>query len=363
MKSIELQMPLYVKFSLCSIGFCAFVTILYTAQHILLPIIYSSIIAIILSPSVNYFEKKTGRILAITIILLVFLIITILLISLLSSQMMQFSNAFPKLNQQFNSLINEMVLWVSSHFKISTERINVWITEKNIVIVNEASATIAKTIINTGSLLIVFILMLVYTFMILYYQPLLSEFIKKLFKSAERAEINEILTATRKVIRSYLIGLLLEALIVASLNASLLLILGIDYAILLGVIGALVNVIPFIGGVISISLPILMALATKSPSYALLVLIGYLIIQFTDNHFIIPKVVASKVQINALVSIVVVLIGGALWGIPGMFLSIPITAIVKLIFDRIDTLKPWGYLLGDTMPVVFKYPFLKKTIL
>jgi AI-2 transport protein TqsA len=80
-------------------------------------------------------------------------------------------------------------------------------------------------------------------------------------------------------------------------------------------------------------------------------LAAYIFIQFIDNNIIIPRVVASKVRINALVSIIVVIAGGALWGISGMFLSIPLTAILKVVFDHIDGLKPWGYVLGNSVPV------------
>jgi predicted PurR-regulated permease PerM len=108
-----------------------------------------------------------------------------------------------------------------------------------------------------------------------------------------------------------------------------LLIIGIDYAILIGIIGALLNIIPYIGGLIAIAIPVLLAIATKNPIDALWVFIAYMIVQFIDNNFFVPKIVASKVKVNALVSIVVVLIGGALWGVPGMFLSIPLTASLK----------------------------------
>jgi predicted PurR-regulated permease PerM len=101
----------------------------------------------------------------------------------------------------------------------------------------------------------------------------------------------------------------------------------------------------------------IIALATKSPEYAFFVFILYSIVQVFDNHFIVPKIVASKVKINALVSIVVVLIGSALWGVAGMFLSIPLTAIIKVIFDRVEPLKPLGFLLGDNMPPIGKSIF------
>jgi predicted PurR-regulated permease PerM len=80
-----------------------------------------------------------------------------------------------------------------------------------------------------------------------------------------------------------------------------------------------------------------------------------MLIQFFDNHYITPKIVASKVKINALMAVIVVLIGNAVWGLPGMFLAIPLTGILKVIFEHIDQLTPWAFLLGDTMPVSEKY--------
>jgi len=125
-------------------------------------------------------------------------------------------------------------------------------------------------------------------------------------------------------------------------------------------------VIPYIGGALGVSLPILIIMVSKqAPVYSIvLVCIWYFIVQMTDNHYLIPKVVASKVKINALVSIIVILAGSVLWGVPGMFLSIPLTAVVKVIFDRIEALEPWGFLLGDTMPPIanYKVPFSRKPV-
>ena len=212
--------------------------------------------------------------------------------------------------------------------------------------INNGGALIGETLLSTGSKLVVMLLIPVYVFMILLYQTHLLKFIHKLFSRKEYGEVDSVLSSTKVIIQSYLVGLLLEALIMAFLNSTTLLIIGIDYAILLGVIGAIVNVIPYVGGLISIIFPVLIAFVSKSPSDALLVVIAYLVIQFFDVHYIVPKVVASKVKINALISVIVVLAGGALWGLPGTFLSIPLTAIVKVIFDHIEQVKPWGFLLG-----------------
>jgi predicted PurR-regulated permease PerM len=188
----------------------------------------------------------------------------------------------------------------------------------------------------------------------------LLEFIRRLFKSEHHSTVADILLNTKNIIQSYLVGLFFEMLIMAVLNSTGLLLLGIPYAIILGILGAILNIVPYIGGIIAIALPMLIAYVTKdSYTYPLMVLGIYIAIQFIDNHYLIPHIVAKRVKINALVSVIVVLIGGELWGISGMFLSIPIIAILKVIFDHIDDLKPYGYLLGNIVPVVRK-PFFKK---
>jgi len=157
------------------------------------------------------------------------------------------------------------------------------------------------------------------------------------------------------------VGLFFEMLIMAVLNSAGLLILGIDYAIIMGILCAVLNIIPYIGGVVATLLPMIIAFVTKdSLIYPVLVLIITIVIQFIDNNLIVPKIVASRVQINALISVIAVLIGGAIWGVAGMFLSIPLIAILKVIFDHIEPLKPWGFLFGNIVPTASKFSFIKR---
>ena len=133
---------------------------------------------------------------------------------------------------------------------------------------------------------------------------------------------------------------------------------------MLGIIGALLNVIPYIGGVVAVALPMAIALATKStPMVAFYVLAFYYLIQLIDNNIIVPLIVTSKVKINALFAIIIVFAGNALWGVSGMFLSIPVVAIIKVICDHIEPLHPIGFLLGVTMPdlLTFKIKAKKNT--
>jgi predicted PurR-regulated permease PerM len=206
----------------------------------------------------------------------------------------------------------------------------------------------------------------VYIFLILYYQPILLEFFHRLFGADNRSEVGAIIGQIKTLIQRYLIGLSIEVVIVATMFSVGLLVLGIEYAIILGIIGALLNLIPYLGAIMGAVLPMIVAVATKpSPWFALLVLALYIVVQFIDNNYIVPKVVASQVKISILVSLTAVLAFGMLWGIPGMFIAIPLTGILKLIFDNVENLKPWGFLLGDTMPkssIINIKPIIEKII-
>jgi predicted PurR-regulated permease PerM len=345
----EVSFPFYAKASLICLGLFAFISMLSIGQQILVPLIFSTLAAILLSPLVAFLvRKRFKRGLAIALVLILVYGIVILLTVLLSNQIVRFGNALPELIGNFNLLVNEAINWISYQFNISVTDLRLWIDDQSSEMLVGASSEVGETLISTGAALMFVILIPVYIFLLLFYQPLLIEFIHRLFSADKQKDVNDVISKTKKIIQSYLIGLMTEAFIVAILYSIALLVLGIQYAFLLAIIGAFLNLIPYLGAIIAASLPMIVALATNSPIYALFVLAAYVLIQIVDNNFIIPKVVASKVRINALVSIIVVIAGGALWGIAGMFLAIPLTAIVKVIFDHIDDLKPWGYLLGTT---------------
>lgn len=360
----EVVLPFFVKASLFFMGMFAFVYMLYIGSAIIVPLIFATMIAIVLQPIVNFFvRKKVNRIIAIIIALVLAILILAAFGYFLYSQATRFSDSLPKLIEKFTEIFNSSSVWASDQFNISPEKINDWIANTKADLFDTGGSIIGKTLVSVGTSLVILFIVPVYVFMILFYKPLLVEFIHRLFDQSNHGMVSTITTRIKTVIQRYLVGLLIELVLVAALNSIGLLILGIQYAILLGVIGAVLNLIPYLGGIIAVALPMMIALVTKtSPWYALYVLAIYYFIQLIDNNYIVPKIVASKVKVNALVSIIVILAFGSLWGIAGMFLSIPITAIVKVIFDQIDSLKPWGFLLGDTMPEMsmFKIKIKKK---
>jgi len=358
-------LPFYTKAGIFFVGVVALLAILYVAQGIIVPIIFAFIIAILLHPIVKFFVRiKINRLIAIILTLLLTVVVITAFIALIYSQVISFSDSWPVFVDKFTVILNQTISSASQYLNIRPSIVHAWILKTQHELININSTLIGETILTVGSSLATLFLVPVYVFVILLYEPLLIEFVHRLFKKIHQTRVNDIVFQTKSVIQHYLLGLIIEGVIVGALNATGLLLLGIQYAVLLGVLGALLNVIPYIGGIIAVGLFMMVALVTKTTAwYAVYVFGIHIFIQIIDNNYIVPKIVASKVKINALFSIIIVLVGNELWGIPGMFLSIPLLAILKVVFDHIESLKPWGYLLGDTMPKMIKMrPVFKKKI-
>ena len=356
---LNFKIPFYARVALIFISVFAFVYTMYIGQDIIIPIVYATIFAILLNPLVNFLlRKKMSKIIAITLVVSVTLIIVIIIFYLFFSQLSMFGKSFPQFKVKLDLASDHLVNWASHQFGYRPSKINKWITDTQ----SQAISSYAngETLSQLGQLTITLVLIPVYLFMMLYYKSLLLEFIRKLFRFEHHSAVIEVLSNSKNIIQSYLVGLFFEMIIMAVLNSAALLILGIDYAIILGILAAVLNIIPYIGGIVATLLPMIIAFVTKdSLVYPVLVFAVTIFIQFVDNNFIVPKIVASRVQINALISIIGVLIGGAIWGVAGMFLSIPLIAILKVIFDHIESLKPWGFLFGNILPTTSKFSFIK----
>jgi predicted PurR-regulated permease PerM len=352
----ELKVPFYARVTIFLVGLIALLTIMYFAKSIIIPIIFAVIIAIVLHPVVKLLVRlKINRVLAILITMFLTFLVIAAFGTVLISQAGKFGESWPVLVQKFTALLNQNIADAADYFNKDPQTFHNWITKTQGEIINISTAAIGQTIVILGNGLVILLLVPFYIFMILFYQPLLIEFVRMVSGSNYQSYVREIVSQIKTVIQRYLVGLFIEAVLMATMNTIALLILGIEYAFILGILAALLNVIPYIGGIIAVAMPMMVALVTKaSPWYALYVLAAYYFIQLIDNHYIVPYIVASKIKINALFSVIVVLVGNALWGIPGMFLSMPLLAIVKLICDHIEPLKPWGFLLGDTMPSLLK---------
>jgi predicted PurR-regulated permease PerM len=351
MRSLK-QYPFYLKSTVILIGLIALSYALYTLKEIFAPIAFSMIIAILLNPLVNMFQKiGMKKVPAITLALLIAFIVVGGLLFFITTQLSGFTDNFPVLKEKFNQHLTQLHSWVAAHFNMPVARQKKLLDDA----LNDSAALFGTALGGLLGALGVFFLVPIYVFLLLFYKTLIINFFHEVFAEENSIRVSDVLTETKTAIQSYMVGLLLEALVVAIMNSAALLILGVDYAILLGVIGALLNMLPYIGGIVAIALPVIIASITKDGfTTQLLVIAAYALIQFIDNNFLVPFLVSSRVRINAFFSVVVVLLGGALWGVAGMFLAIPFVAILKIIFDRVPEMKPWGKLLGDEVPTKHK---------
>lgn len=340
--------PFYIKSTVILLGLTLLVFALSSLRDIFIPLAFALLVSMLLNPLVTWMQRfKIPHVIAITIAIILAVMVIAGIMYFLSSQIMNFSNELPVFKQKFSGMFAQLQNWAQREMGIAIAKQNEWVAEAQ----NGLKPLLTSLVGSVLGSVTVMLLVPVYAFLFLYYKTLILNFLYEVFAEKNVQEVETVLHNSKGAVQNYMVGLVVEGIIVAVLNTLALLLLGVKYALLLGIIGAILNVLPYIGGIIAILLPVLIATATKDGFNTQIgVVVAYLIIQFVDNHFLIPWVVSSKVKINALISIVVILFWGYFWGIAGMFLSIPFTGVLKIIFDRIPELKPWGKLLGDTIP-------------
>ena len=344
--------PFYIR---CTVILFFLILLVYSLSNlkvVLIPLSFALMLAILLNPLVNRFQKwKLPRVLAIALSLLIALILIAGIGYFLSTQISSLSDQLPLLKKKFLELLQKAQSEISHRYKLNMGRQNELINEAE----KGMKPIVGQTLGTIAGLFEMLLLIPLYSFLFLFYKTLILNFLYEIFAEKNSKEVGAILAQTKGAIQSYILGLLLETSIVAILNSIALMILGVEYAILLGILGAILNIIPLIGGILAVILPLLIATVTKDGfGIQVGIIIATIVIQLIDDHFLMPFIVSSKVKINALISTIAVLLGGVAWGIFGMFLSIPFIGVLKIIFDRIPELKPWGKLLGNDVPTRHK---------
>lgn len=349
--------PLYAKITALVLLVYLVLYGLYIGQDILAPLGFAFLFAVLLRPLEKKFIKwRVPKILAIVLTLVIAILFVAAVITFLSQQITSFVKDIPAIKSNLNDLWHQFENWLSVTFNLSR-------AQQAKIIQKATSGTMdniapVSTLGVIGASIATVILVPVYVFLFLYYRTLLLRFIVELFDEKQQENVYNVIQEIRYVVQHYITGLLTETSIVAVLNITGLLIIGAPFAILLGIISAILNLIPYIGGLVALVLSALIIFTnTGEVTMALWSIVVFMIVQLVDNNFLVPRIVASRVKLNALISIVGVLIGGALCGISGMFLSIPVIAICKVIFDKVEDLQPWGKLFGDDIPST---PVLKK---
>lgn len=358
MESSEVKFPLYAKVSLTLISLSIIFTVLYYGQHIIIPLLLSLLFAILLRPLVVVFNKKLKfpHVIAVLVAVTIFVVFVSAIVFFISWQVSDITHDWNKIKHNISLHYEHLQHWIKQRYHLSYNKQESYIQQVRDESRNGNSELMSNTISSFTDTLLNTILIPIYTFLILLYKNLFIKFLSKIVQKSKEHILEDILTQIKTVVQSYIVGLLIEMGIVGTLTTIGLMLLGVEYAVLLGVITALLNLIPYIGILVASVITVLATLVNSSELSVVLGVLGLSVfVQFIDNNILVPKIIGNKVRINALVSIVGVIIGGALAGIAGMFLAIPMIAILKVIFDRIDALSPWGYLMGDDLPKTYKW--------
>lgn len=347
------SLPFTVKLSFSLLAIIASAFIFHIGQDIIIPLLLSILFAILLQPVVYFLKDKIripiviGAVLTVAFFVAVFIGIFIFI----SLQVSDIITDIDKIQKNLNIHIANIQHFIRVNFNISSREQKVLINEATNDSIENGKEMIGVTITSFSNTILNTILIPIYTFLILIYGNHFKLFLKKLVLRKHHTILNDVIIQVKSTVKSYIIGLILELLFVSALTALGLYLIGVEYAIVLGLITGILNLIPYIGILFAGFLTIIASLTGSADlSIVIGIIVVNVIVQFIDNNLLVPLVVSSKVKINAISTIVGILIGGALAGISGMFLAIPIIAIFKVIFDRIDYLEPWGYLLGDDLP-------------
>ena len=356
----EIKLPFTARLAFTLLSLVLIVYIAHFSATITIPLAFASLVAIMLLPIASQLEKwGLSRGLAALCAVLLFVIALASVIMLLTTQMGAFVSDFPQLQQQLIKSLDTLQVWIYAQFNINAHKQMDYLEQLAMGTLGSATSFLSQTLGAVSSLFIFIIFVLLYSFFLLLYRSLLVAFLIKFFQEKHRDKLIDIIQQTRIIIKSYVSGLMIEMIVVAMVNCTIFWLLGIRYATLLGIMAAVFNIIPYLGIFTAIIHCMVVTLTTSTLGATLQVGIALLIVHFLDSNILLPRIMGSKVKINALVTIIGVVTGNLLWGIPGMFLAIPIIAMLKIIFERIESMQAWAILLGE-LPAKPKVRPIKK---
>jgi len=361
--------PFYLKLSsiLISIVILGFLAII--GQQILIPMVLGLLIAILLMPLCRFMENKLKFPRGLSSILASFFALAVIgaIIYLMSIEVAKLANDWPQFQKQFIQLTDNLQSWISKTFGVRRHDQLTYLNDTLKKSISTGTAILEKTLTSVGYVLMLTGFTFLFTLFFLLYRTHLLKFLVASFTETHHKTVFEIVENIQFMVKKYLVGLFLQMIIVTILSFIAYTIIGVKYNFMLAILTGILNILPYIGIFTALLIGALITFATSGISHVLFIVIAIVVIHAIDGNIIMPRVVGSKVKINSLIVIIGLVIGEMLWGIAGMFLTIPVLAIMKIIFDRVEGLQSWGFLMGedDEVPVfktIFdKYFLVKKS--
>jgi len=341
--------PFYERLSLVLVGLIALGYLVILAKEILDPLVFGFLFAILLMPLANFLEKKLRLPRSMSSLLSILFLLGLVggVLYIVGAQLTSLASDWPMLKSQVIQSINNISQWIHHAYHINAKKQISYLNAGTTKLVASGTDVLSETFDALSSLMLFYVFILIFTFFILLYRSLLIRFIVWVFSDEYSTIVHDIVENIQRILRQYILGLLLEMVVVSVLACTAFAIIGAKYAILLGILVGLFNLIPYLGIFSALLLSTVITFATGSIKDTALVAGCVLGIHIIDSNFLLPTIVGSKVKLNALITFLGIVLGEMIWGLSGMFLSIPVMAILKIIFDRVDSLKPWGYLLGS----------------
>lgn len=341
--------------------FVLIVLILYVGSQILIPFAFSALLAILLTAPSRWLEKwGLPRGLAALVCLLLSMVVFVVVFYFISSSVVSFRKDFPQMVQNLQQALVNIELWMQKKFNLSTEKVQELVQSSTSNVLPKTSVLVNTALSTVSGAFFTGIIVFLQAFLLLLYRSLIIRFFVSLLAEAYSSHVYNLAERIKYIIRSYILGLFIEMLAVATAYCGALFIIGVKYALLLGIIGALLNLIPYLGIFVACILTALITFTTNAPSAVLWSVVSILVIHLIDSNVLLPKIVGSKVKLNALATIMGVIIGHVVWGIPGMFLAVPTMAILKVLFEDITPLNPLAILMSDEE--VAQKPVLKQVV-
>ncbi len=342
--------PFWLKASVTLIGLSLLFVIMSYGKFILMPLAFAGFLSMLLNPIVNKLESwKVGRAFSIILTILLVLIVFAGIISLISAQFVQFSERIPEVTERLKSVTTDGIKFLEETVGLSQEQRTNYLEQGLSNIIDSSGQYMSSFLGATTNAVTLMSLLPIFIFFMLYYKEMYQTFFEKLFEQKDgSSRIDIVLTDVQEVTQNYLVGLLTVIGILAILNTTGLLLIGMEHAIFFGVFASMLAVIPYIGIIIGALPPLLFAfLLGDSLLQPVLVIAVFGTVQFLEGNFITPRIVGSKVSINPFMAMLALIIGGEIWGISGMILFVPLIGILRVIFAELPSLKPYGYLLGN----------------
>ncbi len=343
------NIPLTVRRSIELIGLFALGWLLAVGNQIVAPLLMAFFISLVLLPLyrilVNWHLPSS---LAISLCILVLISLVSLVVWFFYDQVAALLADLPAIRENVSRHLTTLSSWITARTNYSTAEQVSFINEQSNKLLTYTGMVLSGTIGSVTSVIVFITLVPLYIFLLMLYRRMLRRFVLMWFQPESHDRVHEALDEIRFVVKDYIIGLLIQITYMTVLVGGGLLLFGINHAILIGLLFAFLNLIPYVGALVGNILGVLITLAS-SPELGpiLTVLIVIASAQFLDNNILMPRIVGSQVSVNPLATIIGVVVGGVIAGIAGMFLALPIMAVLKIIFDHSDHLKPWGVLLGD----------------